>query len=247
MKSLLLLGVFGAFLLTLSANAEEKVGSQKRTSRLNVDTDNNEFAEFEEFEVDGDAPDDISNVYVETEEAGDENYDIEEDAIVEDDENEFEHFQDDEEFEGYDSDRVGTVNKAENKEVPEPRLNITPVPVHFRSNWDSFYLEMLMIAGLVVYFINFFSGKSKNSKMANLWYTTHKTVLEDNFSLVGDDGKMEIENRGLIKESEHMYTLWCSGRTCCEGMLVELKFLKRQDLVAVIAQNDETDCRSNSH
>uniref|UniRef100_A0A0A9Z0B6 PAT complex subunit CCDC47 n=4 Tax=Lygus hesperus TaxID=30085 RepID=A0A0A9Z0B6_LYGHE len=236
MKSLLLLGVFGAFLLTLSANAEEKVGSQKRTSRLNVDTDNNEFAEFEEFEVDGDAPDDISNVYVETEEAGDENYDIEEDAIVEDDENEFEHFQDDEEFEGYDSDRVGTVNKAENKEVPEPRLNITPVPVHFRSNWDSFYLEMLMIAGLVVYFINFFSGKSKNSKMANLWYTTHKTVLEDNFSLVGDDGKMEIENRGLIKESEHMYTLWCSGRTCCEGMLVELKFLKRQDLVAVIAQ-----------
>lgn len=37
---------------------------------------------------------------------------------------------------------------------------------------------------------------------------------------------MEIENRGLIKESEHLYTLWCSGRTCCEGMLVELKFLK---------------------
>lgn len=42
----------------------------------------------------------------------------------------------------------------------------------------------------------------------------------------GDDGKIEIENSGLIKETESTYTLWCSGRTCCEGMLVELKFIK---------------------
>lgn len=59
------------------------------------------------------------------------------------------------------------------------------VPLHFRSNWDSFYLEMLMISGLFVYFINFFTGKTKNSKMASIWYSTHKSMLEDNFSLVG--------------------------------------------------------------
>jgi len=45
-------------------------------------------------------------------------------------------------------------------------------------------------------------------------------------SILGDDGKIEIENSGLIKETENTYTLWCSGRTCCEGMLVELKFIK---------------------
>lgn len=39
-----------------------------------------------------------------------------------------------------------------------------------------------------------------------------------------------------MKESENVFTLWCSGRMCCEGMLVELKMLKRQDLVAVISQ-----------
>jgi hypothetical protein len=44
--------------------------------------------------------------------------------------------------------------------------------------------------------------------------------------LIGDDGKIENENPGLMKDSENLYTLWCSGRTCCEGMLVELKFLK---------------------
>lgn len=48
----------------------------------------------------------------------------------------------------------------------------------------------------------------------------HKTLYS------GDDGKIEIESNGLIKETENTYTLWCSGRTCCEGMLVELKFIK---------------------
>lgn len=100
------------------------------------------------------------------------------------------------------------------------------MPLHLRTNWDSYYLEMLMVAGLLVYFLNFFTGRSRNYKLANMWYYTHKSLLEENFSLVGDDGKMEIENHGLMKESENLYTLWCSGRTCCEGMLVELKLLK---------------------
>lgn len=38
-----------------------------------------------------------------------------------------------------------------------------------------------------------------------------------------------------MKESENVYALWCSGRTCVEGMLVELKFLKRQDLISSIS------------
>ena len=31
------------------------------------------------------------------------------------------------------------------------------------------------------------------------------------------------------------FRFWCSGRICCEGMLVELRLLKRQDLVGVIS------------
>lgn len=96
-------------------------------------------------------------------------------------------------------------------------------------------MEMLMLAGLMVYFANFFAGKAKNAKLAYLWYNTHKGLLDDNFVLVGDDGKQDNENPGLMKESESLYTLWCSGRTCCEGMLVELKMIKRQDLVSLVA------------
>lgn len=202
------------------------------------DIEDNDFAEFEDFEEDSSKTNTHQVIDEKTTEpvilSGNEDvYETDHDSIVEDEDNEFEHFQDEEEFEGFDSERVGST-KPDEKDAP--KITITKVPLHFRSNWDSFYLEMLMIAGLVVYFINFFTGKAKNSKMASVWYSTHKSMLEDNFSLVGDDGKMEIESRGLIKESEHLYTLWCSGRTCCEGMLVELKFLKRQDLVAVIAQ-----------
>lgn len=54
--------------------------------------------------------------------------------------------------------------------------------------------------------------------------------------MTGDDGRIENESPGLMKDSDSQYTLWCSGRTCCEGMLVELKLIKRQDLVAVVAQ-----------
>jgi hypothetical protein len=51
----------------------------------------------------------------------------------------------------------------------------------------------------------------------------------------GDDGTGKEATEGvLMKESENVYALWCSGRTCVEGMLVQLKLLKRQDLVNVL-------------
>lgn len=157
--------------------------------------------------------------------------DEEEDGLVENDD-EFEHFQDEEEFEGYDA---GDTMEPPIDQKAEPKLKIPNIPLHFRTHWDSYWMEMLMVAGLLVYFANFFAGKAKNARLAQLWFSTHKALLDENFALVGDDGKIENENPGLIKESESLYTLWCSGRTCCEGMLVELKMIKRQDLVSLLA------------
>lgn len=95
---------------------------------------------------------------------------------------------------------------------------------------------MIMIAGLLAYFANYFIGRNKNSKLASLWLKTHRSLLDENFSVIGDDTNKEREGPdGFIKESESVYTLWCSGRTCCEGMLVELKLIRRQDLVAIIS------------
>ena len=94
---------------------------------------------------------------------------------------------------------------------------------------------------MVVYFLNFFTGKAKNQKIANSWFTSHKPILESNFALVGDDGNKNMDDieTQLQKESEHLFTLWCSGRQCCEGMLVELKLLKRQVNVIFLKYFDE--------
>lgn len=196
----------------------------------------NEFAEFEDFDADEEAvydEDTVQDPKTSKETQQDTNFvtDDDQDIVIDDDDSEFEHFHDVEEFEGFDD-----VKDEKLSGDSEPKITITKVPIHFRANWDSYYLEILMLSGLIVYFINFATGKSKNNKIANVWFQAHKQLLEDNFSMVGDDGNLERnENVGLIKESENVFTLWCSGRTCCEGMLVELKLIKRQDLLAILS------------
>uniref|UniRef100_A0A8C6EA39 PAT complex subunit CCDC47 n=1 Tax=Moschus moschiferus TaxID=68415 RepID=A0A8C6EA39_MOSMO len=103
---------------------------------------------------------------------------------------------------------------------------------------DSYYLEILMVTGLLAYIMNYIIGKNKNSRLAQAWFNTHRELLESNFTLVGDDGtNKEATSTGkLNQENEHIYNLWCSGRVCCEGMLIQLRFLKRQDLLNVLAR-----------
>lgn len=159
--------------------------------------------------------------------------DKESEISVEDADNEFD-WQDEEEFEGLDINSPSSSAKIEEPST----LTITKVPLHLRARWDSFYLEILMIVGLLVYFINYIAGKTKNFRIAETWYDDHKQILLDNFSLVGDTGKSSDEDSidGPIKESESQYSIYCSGRVGCDSMLIELKLLKRQDLVAVLSQ-----------
>ena len=44
----------------------------------------------------------------------------------------------------------------------------------FINSWENYYLEILMAAGILVYFINFFTGKSKNARVASAWFDAHK-------------------------------------------------------------------------
>lgn len=148
------------------------------------DFTDNEFAEFEEFESEDELVVDEPQSKESAKESSQDTEDVfvsddddEADIMIEDD-SEFEHFQDTEEFEGF------ADNKDEKLDA-EPKITITTVPIHFRANWDSYWLEILMIAGLVVYFVNFATGKSKNTKIANAWFQTHRTLLEDNFFVVG--------------------------------------------------------------
>lgn len=49
-------------------------------------------------------------------------------------------------------------------------------------------------------------------------------ICNVNVWLKGDDGSSEEPQQGiLVKETESLYSLWCTGRVGCDGMLVEIK------------------------
>lgn len=64
------------------------------------------------------------------------------------------------------------------------------------------------MAGLSAYFVNFMVGRARNGRIAEAWYAAFAPMLRDNFSLVGDDGKLDAGRAGLVKESENVYLLW---------------------------------------
>lgn len=100
------------------------------------------------------------------------------------DDDEFEHFNDEEEFEGFDTERLHVEDK-------DPKITIASVPIPFHTKWSSYIMETILVMAILVYFANFFYGRSKNARLADIWFKTHKSLLEDNFTLVGLYIKMQ--------------------------------------------------------
>ncbi|CAH8603211.1 unnamed protein product [Schistosoma intercalatum] len=158
-------------------------------------------------------------------------------ATVEDSELEEEsedmRLDDDEEFEGLSPNQpILNTDKTKNG---KRNLIIAKVPHHLTRSWDNFHLEMLFVLALMIYTLNFVIGRSKNAQLANTWFSAHQPLLETNFAVVGDDGLAEPGTGTLMKESEHLYSLWCTGSVHCDAMLIELRLVKRQCLFFAIA------------
>ena len=58
--------------------------------------------------------------------------------------------------------------------------------MNLRRNWANYYVEMTLIFGMLIYFLAFLLGRSKNSTLAQAWYKANKELLESNFSIVGE-------------------------------------------------------------
>jgi len=127
--------------------------------------------------------------------------------------------------------KIITINKGNAKS----NLKILNVP-RGSKNWTNYYVEIFVMVMAGLYLINYVVGSSKNHSIAAAWLQTHSSFLKSQFELVGDDpaNQNAVSTNQLIKESEHSYVLWCSGRNLCEGMLVTLKMIKRQDIVSTV-------------
>uniref|UniRef100_A0A8D3DNX5 PAT complex subunit CCDC47 n=1 Tax=Scophthalmus maximus TaxID=52904 RepID=A0A8D3DNX5_SCOMX len=211
-----------------------------------VDLDDNDFAEFEDMNDEQAAETETAPPPRASQTSQPEEDEDEDEATVEleDGQDGFEDSEtqdqdmyskyDREEFDGIEG--IGDMAKPGHS-MKDP-LIIHTVPAHLQNSWESYYMEILMVTGLLVYIMNYIIGKNKNSRLAHAWFNSHRELLESNFALVGDDGtsKEAVSTGKLNQENEHIYNLWCSGRVCCEGMLIQLKFLKRQDLLNVLAR-----------
>eukprot|EP00053_Salpingoeca_punica_P005351 m.53851 g.53851 ORF g.53851 m.53851 type:complete len:445 (-) comp13202_c0_seq1:233-1567(-) len=94
-------------------------------------------------------------------------------------------------------------------------------------NW---YWEMLALAGLFSYLMNYISGRNKNNRIATAWMRAILPTLEENFSHIGTrEGQM------LVQESASEYLVHNTGRRFCYSLAAMLNLVGRHDLINVMS------------
>lgn len=74
------------------------------------------------------------------------------------------------------------------------------VPAHLQNSWESYYMEILMVTGLLCYIMNYIIGKNKNSRLAQAWFNSHRELLESNFALVGESVRLFFESLNSLQD-----------------------------------------------
>ncbi|KAL6727547.1 hypothetical protein Aduo_009416 [Ancylostoma duodenale] len=128
------------------------------------------------------------------------------------------------------------LKEKEDEPQPVQPLKFADVPAHFRSNWASYQVEALVLAVIAMYLLNYVIGRNTNQSLALEWFDNVRGLLEQQFALVGDDGVNEYpeSSAAVQRETDCSYTVWCSGRVGVNGMLIQIKTMKRQDLMSRI-------------
>ncbi|KAJ2662852.1 hypothetical protein IW148_002766 [Coemansia sp. RSA 1199] len=101
------------------------------------------------------------------------------------------------------------------------------------SNFKMEALMLVIVAGLVA---NYFYGSRKNAELANIWEKPIATVLQANFSAVGD-GRQVLE-----RDSAADLLFYASGRRHCKYAQGHLMLTARQDPIALL-----NDLTANNH
>jgi hypothetical protein len=125
-----------------------------------AEIEENDFAEFdfqdETEEVDKLEKDDDEFVLDDSKD------DLEAEVTVEDEGPEFSHFEDEDEFVGYnekdDGEEFLNEKKPPRSAKAQPPLQYANVPLHLRSNWENYYVEILMIIGRIFLLFESLSG-----------------------------------------------------------------------------------------
>jgi len=102
-------------------------------------------------------------------------------------------------------------------------LSFIPLPEPLKG----FEMEVVMVAVLIAYGVNYFLGSSQNGLIAESWGKSVKDVFEEQFAKVGADSLLK-------RDAANTYKFTASGRRNCFGVEVTLNLSRRQDLFSVL-------------
>ncbi|XP_004299996.1 PREDICTED: uncharacterized protein At5g49945-like [Fragaria vesca subsp. vesca] len=139
---------------------------------------------------------------------------------------------DEDEFEGLPQDQPPVVATEENA---DPKPSKTEAAPEGSSSSRSYTVEIACGGFLIVFVVNYFTGKRVNENIALAWaakFATKDTIFDKNFSLLGvgdgDDSPL------LLKEGQNVFKFYASGRRCCQGLLATMELKSRHDLISSI-------------
>lgn len=144
---------------------------------------------------------------------------------------------DEDEFEGLPVEQppLETPKTTENAtpDGPSSDPKASPVKPVAASAKKSYVVEIVCGSFLIVFAINYFTGKRENENVALAWaskFACKDSIFDKNFSLLGvgegDDSPL------LLKEGQNVFKFYASGRRYCQGLLATMELKSRHDLIS---------------
>ncbi|PPR99889.1 hypothetical protein GOBAR_AA20778 [Gossypium barbadense] len=115
----------------------------------------------------------------------------------------------------------------------DPESKTTSKPQNATVPKKSFTVEIACGSFLIVFIVNYFTGKRENENLALAWaakFATKGSIFEKNFSLLGV-GEGE-DSPLLLKEGQTVFKFYASGRRYCQGLLATMELKSRHDLIS---------------
>lgn len=126
-----------------------------------------------------------------------------------------------------------TESAASTDQTPDPKTTEEAKNVTVSKKKNSYTVEVVCVTFLIMFIINYFTGKRENENLALAWATkfaTKDSIFEKNFSLLGvgegDDSPL------LLKEGQNVFKFYASGRRYCSGLLATMELKSRHDLIS---------------
>ncbi|KAK9069609.1 hypothetical protein SSX86_011513 [Deinandra increscens subsp. villosa] len=144
---------------------------------------------------------------------------------------------DEDEFEGFPTEIAPPESTDEAVELAatpaEPESAKVSEPISLAKRIRAYAIEITCVSFLIMFTINYFTGKKENETLALAWaakFATRDTIFDKNFSLLGvsetDDSPL------LLKEGQNVFKFYASGRRFCQGLVATMELKSRQDLIA---------------